>query len=60
MEEMGDVREVPQINYSASQQRFNNEKEGERGRVEDRLIGIGKMWKEKKERMIVESFDSNA
>lgn len=43
MEEMGEVRDVPQINDS-SRGAYNE-------RVEDRLLNIGKMWKEKKERM---------
>lgn len=54
MEEMSEVREVPQINT------YRNESYGQDMRVEDRLMNIGKMWKERKERMIVESFDSVA
>jgi hypothetical protein len=56
MEEMSEVREVPQINT------YRNEVYGQENnmRVEDRLMNIGKMWKERKERLIVESFDSVA
>lgn len=54
MEEMSEVREVPQINT------YRNDMYGQDMRVEDRLMNIGKMWKERKERMIVESFDSVA
>jgi hypothetical protein len=49
MEELSDVRDGPQIN-----QRSENMLEGReemRSRVEDRLMVIGKMWKEKRERM---------
>lgn len=56
MEEMSEVREVPQINHNYTQR----DEYGQELRVEDRLLNIGKMWKERKERMIVESFDSVA
>jgi len=56
MEEMSDVRDVPQINHNYTQR----DEYGQEMRVEDRLMNIGKMWKERKERMIVESFDSVA
>ena len=54
MEEMSEVREVPHINT------YRNDLYGQDMRVEDRLMNIGKMWKERKERLIVESFDSVA
>ena len=31
-----------------------------RSRVEDRLMVIGKMWKEKRERMAQESYDASS
>ncbi len=44
LEEMSGMREVPEI-CSKSEKMA-----GERSKVEDRLMTIGKMWKEKKDR----------
>ncbi len=49
MEELQDIRDGPQINPKS--EALIEGKEEMKSRVEDRLMVIGKMWKEKRERL---------
>lgn len=50
------MRDVPEI-CTRSEQLIEGK---DRTRVEDRLLTIGKMWKEKKERAALENFETTS